>query len=65
MNIDYEEVKKVGIYDYVAEHYWEMTKDQLKSFCLAGMGATMDYVDSSDYDDIEEDAIVELTENDV
>lgn len=65
MNIDYKEVKELGIYDYVAQHYREMTKDQLKSFCLAGMGATMDYVDSSDYDDIEENAIVELTENDV
>ena len=65
MKIDYKEVKKIGIYNYVAQHYREMTKDQLKSFCLAGMGATMDYVYSSDYDDIEENAIVELTENDV
>lgn len=65
MNIDYKEVKELGIYDYVAQHYWEMTKDQLKSFCLAGMRATMDYVPRFIYDDIEENAIVKLTENDV
>lgn len=65
MNIDYKEVKELGIFDYVAQHYWEMTKDQLKSFCLAGIGATVNYVDSSDYDDIEENVIVELTENGV
>ena len=65
MDIDFKELRQVGIYVYVAEHYREMTKDQLKSFCLAGMGATVNYVDSSDYDDIEENVIVELTENGV
>lgn len=32
MSIDWEELKIKGIYSYVSEHYYEMSKSQLKVF---------------------------------
>lgn len=31
-NIDYEELRSVGFYEYVARHGWEMSRDQLSNF---------------------------------
>ena len=42
MDIDFKELRQVGIYDYVTEHYWEMTKEQLKDFCLGASYASCD-----------------------
>lgn len=32
-DINYDEIEETSIYSYVANHYWEMSKDQLASFC--------------------------------
>lgn len=31
--IDYNEMKEKGIYDYVCANYWKMSKEQLKDIC--------------------------------
>ena len=31
-NIDYEELREVGVYEYVARHGWEMSNVQLSHF---------------------------------
>lgn len=31
MEINYEEMRQVGIYTYVANNYWQMSKEQLAS----------------------------------
>ena len=30
------------LYDYIADHYWEMTKDELKEVLLATLGVCLD-----------------------
>ena len=31
-----------NLYDFIAEHYWEMSKDQLKEVLLAVLGVCLD-----------------------
>lgn len=38
--VDIKELQIVGPYTYVAQHYYEMTKEELKCFALEGIYAT-------------------------
>lgn len=29
--IDFDEIRKMGLYDYISNHYWEMSTGQLAS----------------------------------
>lgn len=64
MEINWDEVKEYGIYDFVANYYWEMTKEQLASFCKEIAYAS--YEDNREnYAHIENSAIEVLMEDDI
>lgn len=43
--INYEELRERGVYNYIDSHYWEMSKEQLSSVCKElsfALGACLD-----------------------
>ena len=43
MEIDFDELEEIGIYDYVQKHYDEMDKVQLADFCKEITFSSMSY----------------------
>ena len=51
--------KSVGLlYDYIANHYWEMSKEELKEVLLAVLGVSLDNCHSEKDEEILGDLIV-------
>lgn len=65
MNIDYEELKERGFYEYVSRHYWEMSKEQLAQFVKELSFSAENRMGDYEYERAEEDAIEELKSMDV
>ena len=65
--INYEEMKEKGVYDYVSQHYWEMSKEQLANICKELSYAVHECLDNKIskgkmLEEIEESMIEELKE---
>lgn len=67
-NLEKELVKATAagsLYDFIAEHYYEMSKHELKEVLLAVLGVGLDQCGVGANRDIEEEAYAELLVNEL
>jgi hypothetical protein len=65
MEINYDELREIGFYSYVAKHYWEMTGYQLSCFVKELAWSIESNCGQNLYKKIQSDAIDELKEQEV
>lgn len=65
MDINYIELEEIGFYEYVARHYWQMSREQLASFVKEISYEAEQALGKKEYNMVESAAIDNLLEFEV